>query len=444
MLKRKKNNNIKRITISLASPDSILKESYGEILNPETINYKTQKPEPYGLFCEKIFGPIKDYECSCGKYKKIKYKGIFCDRCGIEVTKKSVRRERIGHIKLAVPIVHIWAYRCLPNKISYLIGKSSKEIESIIYYVKYIILKIDKFNIKINNKYLKKYDIISEETYFKIKKTIKKKKILIKTGGEAIYYILKNINLNKILLKLKKKLYKVKYKPKKDEILKRLQIIELFIKGKKISKPEYMVITVLPVIPPDLRPLVQLEGGKYASSDLNDFYRKIIIRNNRLKKLIRRKSPEVILINEKRMLQESVDSLLDNSRKIYSVKSDNNRILKSLSDTLKGKLGRFRLNLLGKRVDYSARSVIVVEPNLKLYECGLPREIALELYKPFLINKLLNLGIVSTIQSAKRIIKYKKTLIWDILNNIVKGHPILLNRAPTLHRYSIQAFQPIL
>ncbi|WGH25358.1 MAG: DNA-directed RNA polymerase subunit beta', partial [Candidatus Shikimatogenerans bostrichidophilus] len=436
-----------KILISLASPNNILKESYGEILNSETINYKTQKPEPNGLFCEKIFGPIKDYECSCGKYKNIKYKGIFCDRCGIEITKKSVRRERFGHIKLAVPIVHIWAFRCLPNKISYLIGKNSREIESIIYYEKYIVLKIwDKKNIKINNKYLKLYDLISEEIYLKIKNKIFKYKnnFIIKTGGEAIYYLLKNINLKKTYNNLKKEIFKEKYKPKKSELLKRIQIVELFLKGEHINKPEYMVITVLPVIPPDLRPLVKLEGGKYASSDLNEFYRKIIIRNNRLKKLVKVKAPEVILVNEKRMLQESVDSLLDNSRRINSVKTDNNRILKSLSDTLKGKLGRFRHNLLGKRVDYSARSVIVVEPNLKLYQCGLPREIALELYKPFLINKLLNLGIVITIKSAKKLIKEKKKFIWEILNEIIKGHPILLNRAPTLHRFSIQAFQPIL
>ncbi|WGH25171.1 MAG: DNA-directed RNA polymerase subunit beta' [Candidatus Shikimatogenerans bostrichidophilus] len=447
MLKKKKKKNYKRILISLASPNSILKQSYGEILNSETINYKTQKPEPNGLFCEKIFGPIKDYECSCGKYKNLKYKGIFCDRCGIEITKKSVRRERFGHIKLTVPIVHIWAFRCLPNKISYLIGKNSREIESIIYYEKYIVLKIwKKINIKINNKYLKLYDLINEDIYLKIKNKIfkYKKNFIIKTGGEAIYYLLKNINLKKTYENLKQEIYKEKYKPKKSELLKRIQVVELFLKGEQVNKPEYMVITVLPVIPPDLRPLVRLEGGKYASSDLNEFYRKIIIRNNRLKKLIKIKAPEVILINEKRMLQESVDSLLDNSRRINSVKTDNNRVLKSLSDTLKGKLGRFRQNLLGKRVDYSARSVIVVEPNLKLYECGLPREIALELYKPFLINKLLNLGIVITIKSAKKLIKKKKKFIWEILNEIIKGHPILLNRAPTLHRFSIQAFQPIL
>ncbi|MDH3004331.1 MAG: DNA-directed RNA polymerase subunit beta' [Candidatus Shikimatogenerans sp. JK-2022] len=451
MLKTIKNNNVDEIRISLASPDSILKESKGEVLYPETINYKTQKPEKYGLFCEKIFGPINDYECTCGKYKNIKYKGIICDICGIEVTTKFVRRDRIGHIKLEVPVVHIWGFRCLPNKISYLIGKNSKEIESIIYYEKYIILKLGKLNsLKVNNKYYKKYDLINEEIYTKIKSLIfkynkkKKEKIIIKTGGEAIYYILKKLNLKQTYSNLKKELNKEKHNIRKKELFKRLQVLELFIKGKNISKPKYMVLTILPVIPPDLRPLIKLEAGKYASSDLNDLYRKIIIRNNRLKKLMRVEAPEVILINEKRMLQESVDSLLDNSRKTYSVKTENNRVLKSLSDSLKGKLGRFRHNLLGKRVDYSARSVIVVEPNLKLYECGLPREIALVLYKPFLINKLLNLGLVNTIKSAKKIINKKKKFIWDILNNIIQGHPILLNRAPTLHRFSIQAFQPIL
>ncbi|WGH24989.1 MAG: DNA-directed RNA polymerase subunit beta' [Candidatus Shikimatogenerans bostrichidophilus] len=441
-------NNIDKITISLSSPQMILKDSYGEVLTAETINYKSQKPELYGLFCEKIFGPIKDYECSCGKYINIKYKGITCDKCGIEVTKKIVRRERMGHIKLAVPVVHIWGFRCLPNKISSLIGLSSKEIESIIYYEKYIILSLGKYKyIKINNKIFKKYDLVDEVIYFKIKKNLlnKKIKILIKTGGVAIYFLLKNINLKKKFLYLKRKLTKVKYNPKRKEILKSLHIIELFLKGLGKSKPEYLVLTILPVIPPDLRPLIQLDGGRYASSDLNDLYRKIIIRNNRLKRLLKVVAPEVILINEKRMLQEAIDSLLDNSRKIFAIRSEsNNRVLKSLSDSLKGKLGRFRHNLLGKRVDYSARSVIVVEPNLKLYQCGLPSKIALELYKPFLINKLLNLGLASTIKSAKTIIKKRKRFLWIILKNLIKGHPILLNRAPTLHRFSIMAFEPIL
>ncbi|WGH27626.1 MAG: DNA-directed RNA polymerase subunit beta' [Candidatus Shikimatogenerans bostrichidophilus] len=442
---------INKITITLSSPKSILKESFGEVLNSETINYRTKKPEKDGLFCEKIFGPIKDYECTCGKYKNIRYKGIFCDKCGIEITKKSVRRKRIGHIKLCVPIVHIWAFRCLPNKISYLIGKSSNNIENIIYYDKYIILQIGKIkNKKINNKKFKKYDLINEEEYLKIKKYNNKKKyknkdkFIAKTGGEAIYKILKNININKLYIKLKKKYYKEKSIQKKNEILKRLYVIELFKKGQKKNKLIYMLIKILPVIPPDLRPLVLLEGGKYASSDLNDFYRKIIIRNNRLKKLINIKAPNVILKNEKRMLQESIDSLLDNSRKILSVKSDSNRILKSLSDILKGKQGRFRQNLLGKRVDYSARSVIVVEPKLKLHECGLPKEIALELYKPFIINKLINRGIIKTIKESKIIIKKKKKIVFNILKNLIKGHPILLNRAPTLHRLSIQSFYPIL
>ncbi|WGH25594.1 MAG: DNA-directed RNA polymerase subunit beta' [Candidatus Shikimatogenerans bostrichidophilus] len=436
-----KNNIIDNVTITLASPDSILKESYGEVLNPETINYRTQKPEINGLFCEKIFGPINDFECSCGKYKNIKYKGIFCDRCGIEITNKIVRRKRIGHIKLAVPIVHIWAFKCLPNKISYLIGKSSKEIDDVIYYFKYIILNLGELNnIKIKNRIYKKYDIINEEKYKKIKKIIYKYKIVIKTGGEAIRYILKHIDYYKTYLKLKKQANK--NNKKKSEILKRIKVVELFLKSEGKNRPEDLVIKILPVIPPDLRPLIVLENGKYASSDLNDFYRKIIIRNNRLKKLIKIQAPEVILKNEKRMLQESVDSLFDNSRKKNSIKSENNRELKSLSDILKGKLGRFRLNLLGKRVDFSARSVIVVDPNLKLHECGLPREIALELYKPHIINKLLTRGKVKTIKEAKLLIKKKKKKIWYLLKNIVKGYPILLNRAPTLHKFSIQAFYP--
>ncbi|WGH26616.1 MAG: DNA-directed RNA polymerase subunit beta' [Candidatus Shikimatogenerans bostrichidophilus] len=446
-----KNKEINKITITLSSPEYILNESFGEILNSETINYRTKKPVKDGLFCEKIFGPIKDYECTCGKYKNIRYKGIFCDKCGIEITKKSVRRKRIGHIKLCVPIVHIWAFRCLPNKISCLINKSSKKVENIIYYDKYIILQIGEIeNKKINGKKFKKYDLINEEEYLKIKKFNNKKKyknkkkFIAKTGGEAIYEILKNININKLYLNLKKKYYKEKSIQKKKVILKKLYIIELFKKGQKKNKLIYMLIKILPVIPPDLRPLVLLDGGKYASSDLNDFYRKIIIRNNRLKKLINIKAPNVILKNEKRMLQESVDSLLDNSRKILSVKSDSNRILKSLSDILKGKQGRFRQNLLGKRVDYSARSVIVVDPKLKLHECGLPKEIALELYKPFIINKLINRGIVKTIKDSKIIIKKKKKIVLNILKNLIKGHPILLNRAPTLHRLSIQAFYPIL
>ncbi|MDH3004962.1 MAG: DNA-directed RNA polymerase subunit beta' [Candidatus Shikimatogenerans sp. JK-2022] len=436
----------KKINISFASPESILKQSYGEVLNSETINYRTKKPELYGLFCEKIFGPIKNYECSCGKYKKIKYKGIFCDRCGIEITKKIVRRKRFGHIKLAVPIVHIWGFKCLPNKIAYLIGKTSKEIEEIIYYIKYIILDLGSLKyIFLNNKKYKKFDLINEEEYFKLKNlTIKNKKIKIKTGGEAIYYILKNINLKKIFLNLTKKINNKKYNFRKKTILKRIKIIKLFLKGKEKSKPEYLIITILPIIPPDLRPLVQLENGKYASSDLNDFYRKIIIRNNRLKKLIEIEAPDIILKNEKRMLQESVDYLLDNSRRFLSLKSNKNRILKSLTDILKGKLGRFRYNLLGKRVDYSARSVIVVDPNLKIYQCGLPIEMALELFKPFLIQKLIKIGLIKTEKSAKKIIKKKKKKILEILKKILENHPILLNRAPTLHRYSIQAFYPVL
>ncbi|MDH3004397.1 MAG: DNA-directed RNA polymerase subunit beta' [Candidatus Shikimatogenerans sp. JK-2022] len=451
MLKKIINNYIKEIKINFSSPKSILNESYGEVLNSETINYKTQKPEKGGLFCETIFGPIKNFECSCGKYKNIKFKGVICDRCGVEIIDKSVRRYRLGHIKLSVPIVHIWSFKCLPNKISYLIGKSSKNVESIIYYNKYVILNLGKFNkIKINNKYYYKYDLINEEIYFKIKDYIykinkkNKKKIIIKTGGIAIYYILKKIDLKKTFNFLKKKIIKEKNNKKKKKIFKRLSIFQMFLKSKNNNKPEYMVLKNLPIIPPDLRPLIQLDVGKYASSDLNELYKKVIIRNNRLKKLLKVKAPEIILINEKRMLQESIDNLFDNSKNNLFIKKDNKKKLKSLSDSLKGKFGRFRHNLLGKRVDYSARSVIVVEPNLKLYQCGLPRGIAIELFKPFLISKLLNLNIVNTIKGAELIIKKKKRIIWEILNEIVKNHPILLNRAPTLHRFSIQAFQPIL
>ncbi|WOX79390.1 DNA-directed RNA polymerase subunit beta' [Candidatus Shikimatogenerans bostrichidophilus] len=449
--KNKKTNNINKIYIKLASPKYIFNKSYGEVLTPETINYKTKKPELNGLFCEKIFGPIKDYECSCGKYKNKIYKGIICDKCGIEITKKNVRRKRMGHIKLCVPIVHIWYFRCLPNKLSYLLNKSSKDIESIIYYDKYIVINIKNLKFKKNNgRYLKKLDLINEEEYFKIKQYIyknkskKKYKFIAKTGGEAIKSLLKKININKTFSIFKNKFYNEKNKIKKNKLLKILKIIELFHKGKNKNLPKYMIIKNLPIIPPDLRPIITLEEGKYASSDLNEFYRKIIIRNNRLKKLISINAPNIILKNEKRILQESIDSLLDNSRKLYAVKSESNRSLKSLSDILKGKQGRFRQNLLGKRVDYSARSVIVVDPKLKLYECGLPKNIALELYKPFLINKLINKGIINSISLAKKYIKNKNPLICKILKKVIKGHPILLNRAPTLHRLSIQAFQPIL
>ncbi|WOX79125.1 DNA-directed RNA polymerase subunit beta' [Candidatus Shikimatogenerans bostrichidophilus] len=442
-------NNINKIYIKLASPKYILKQSYGEVLSPETINYKTKKPEINGLFCEKIFGPIKNYECSCGKYKNKLYNGIICDICGIKITKKNVRRKRMGHIKLCVPIVHIWYFRCLPNKISYLLNKSSKDIESIIYYEKYIVIKIKNLKFKKQNgHYLNKLDLINEEEYLNIKKYIYKNKnkknikFIATTGGEAIYKLLKNINITKLFTNFKNNFEKEKNNIKKIKLLKKLKIIELFHKGKNKNKPHYMIIKILPVIPPDLRPIITLDEGKYASSDLNEFYRKIIIRNNRLKKLISINAPNVILKNEKRILQESIDSLLDNSRKLFAVKSDSNRILKSLSDILKGKQGRFRQNLLGKRVDYSARSVIIVDPKLKLYECGLPKIIALELYKPFLINKLINKGF--SINFANQIIKNKNSFIWQYLKQIIKGHPILLNRAPTLHRLSIQAFQPIL
>ncbi|WP_212113354.1 DNA-directed RNA polymerase subunit beta' [Candidatus Shikimatogenerans silvanidophilus] len=441
---------INKITIKISSPESILRKSYGEVLKPETINYRTHKPEKDGLFCERIFGPIKDYECSCGKYKRIRYKGIVCDRCGVEIIDKRVRRKRIGHINLVVPIVHIWFFRSYPNKIAYLLGITSKKLDSIIYYEKYVVIK------KGIVKNVKEMDFLSEEEYLSILDNLPKDNFLLKDehpdkfiakmGGECLKYLLKKINLEYLSKKLINNIKKEEHsKQKKIEYLKRLQIIESFIEGKKNgSDLTWMIMNIIAVIPPELRPLVPLDGGRYASSDLNDLYRRVIIRNNRLKKLIEIKAPEVILRNEKRMLQESVDYLFDNSKKSSSIKSDSNRTLKSISDSLKGKQGRFRQNLLGKRVDYSARSVIVVGPHLKLHECGLPKDIAAELYKPFIIRKLIERGIVKTVKSAKKIIFKKNPIIWDILKNILKGHPVLLNRAPTLHRLGIQAFQPIL
>ncbi len=445
----KTNSDFTKISISLSSPEEILERSHGEVLKPETINYRTYKPERDGLFCERIFGPVKDYECHCGKYKRIRYKGIVCDRCGVEVTEKKVRRERMGHIELVVPVAHIWYFRSLPNKIGYLLGLPTKKLDQIIYYEKYIVIQP---GIKAADGGIKQLDFLSEEEYIDIMDSLPKEnkmldnsdpnKFIAKMGAEAIFDLLLRIELDQLADTLRDKASKESSQQRKSEALKRLQVVSAFQSSKVLNKPEWMIIKVVPVIPPDLRPLVPLDGGRFATSDLNDLYRRVIIRNNRLKRLMEIRAPEVILRNEKRMLQEAVDSLFDNSRKASAVKSESNRALKSLSDSLKGKQGRFRQNLLGKRVDYSARSVIVVGPELKLHECGLPKDMAAELYKPFIIRKLNERGIVKTVKSAKKIVDRRDPVIWDILENILKGHPVLLNRAPTLHRLGIQAFQP--
>ena len=444
----KTKSNFSKISIGLASPEEILENSSGEVLKPETINYRTYKPERDGLFCERIFGPIKDYECHCGKYKRIRYKGIVCDRCGVEVTEKKVRRERMGHIQLVVPVAHIWYFRSLPNKIGYLLGLPTKKLDSIIYYERYVVIQP---GVKAEDG-IAEYDLLSEEEYLDILDTLPKdnqyledndpNKFVAKMGAEAIYDLLARLDLDALSYELRHRAGNDASQQRKNEALKRLQVVESFRASRGRNKPEWMIVRIVPVIPPELRPLVPLDGGRFATSDLNDLYRRVIIRNNRLKRLIEIKAPEVILRNEKRMLQESVDSLFDNSRKSSAVKTDANRPLKSLSDSLKGKQGRFRQNLLGKRVDYSARSVIVVGPELKMGECGIPKLMAAELYKPFIIRKLIERGIVKTVKSAKKIVDRKEAVIWDILEHVMKGHPVLLNRAPTLHRLGIQAFQP--
>ena len=441
-------SNFTKISIGLASPEEILENSSGEVLKPETINYRTYKPERDGLFCERIFGPVKDYECHCGKYKRIRYKGIVCDRCGVEVTEKKVRRERMGHIQLVVPVAHIWYFRSLPNKIGYLLGLPTKKLDSIIYYERYVVIQP---GVKAEDG-VNKYDMLSEEEYLDILDSLPKdnqlledtdpNKFIAKMGAEAIYDLLASLDLDALSYELRDRANSDSSQQRKTEALKRLQVVESFRASRGRNKPEWMIIRIVPVIPPELRPLVPLDGGRFATSDLNDLYRRVIIRNNRLKRLIEIKAPEVILRNEKRMLQEAVDSLFDNSRKSSAVKTDANRPLKSLSDSLKGKQGRFRQNLLGKRVDYSARSVIVVGPELKMGECGIPKLMAAELYKPFIIRKLIERGIVKTVKSAKKIVDRKEPVIWDILEYVMKGHPVLLNRAPTLHRLGIQAFQP--
>ena len=439
-------SNFSKISIGLASPEEILENSSGEVLKPETINYRTYKPERDGLFCERIFGPVKDYECHCGKYKRIRYKGIVCDRCGVEVTEKKVRRERMGHIQLVVPVAHIWYFRSLPNKIGYLLGLPSKKLDAVIYYERYIVIQPGP------QSDLATYDLLSEEEYLNIMDSLPREnqmledtdpnKFIAKMGAEAIYDLLSRLDLDELSYDLRHRASTDGSQQRKTEALKRLQVVESFRASKGRNRPEWMILKVIPVIPPELRPLVPLDGGRFATSDLNDLYRRVIIRNNRLKRLMEIKAPEVILRNEKRMLQEGVDSLLDNSRKSSAVKTEANRPLKSLSDSLKGKQGRFRQNLLGKRVDYSARSVIVVGPELKMHECGLPKNMAAELYKPFIIRKLIERGIVKTVKSAKKIVDRKEPVGWDILEHVMKGHPVLLNRAPTLHRLGIQAFQP--
>ncbi len=452
-------NNFTKITIGLASPEEILENSFGEVTKPETINYRTYKPEREGLFCERIFGPSRDYECACGKYKRIRYKGIVCDRCGVEVTEKKVRRERSGHIELVVPVAHIWYFRSLPNKIGYLLGMPTKKLDSVIYYEKYVVIKPGILEGKKNEDGTEDMngshalDLITEEEYINIVDNHldpnndylddnDPNKFIAKMGAEAVYDLLANLDLDALSYELRDRANNDAAQQRKTEALKRLQVVEAFRSSKEINRPEWMIMKIIPVIPPELRPLVPLDGGRFATSDLNDLYRRVIIRNNRLKRLMEIKAPEVILRNEKRMLQEAVDSLFDNSRKASAVKSESNRPLKSLSDSLKGKQGRFRQNLLGKRVDYSARSVIVVGPELKMGECGLPKLMAAELYKPFIIRKLIERGIVKTVKSAKKIVDRREPVIWDILENVMKGHPVLLNRAPTLHRLGIQAFQP--
>jgi len=455
-MRRKKDNTaikFNKISIGLGSPESILSTSRGEVLKPETINYRTHKPERDGLFCERIFGPVRDYECACGKYKRIRYKGIVCDRCGVEVTEKKVRRDRIGHINLVVPVAHIWYFRSLPNKIGYLLGLPSKKLDMIIYYERYVVIQPGNAK-NIEGDPLNKMDFLTEEEYLNVLDSLPQEnmylddsdpeKFIAKMGAECLIELLSRIDLDNLSYELRHKANNETSKQRKTEALKRLQVVESFREGNlnRENLPEWMIMKAIPVIPPELRPLVPLDGGRFATSDLNDLYRRVIIRNNRLKRLIEIKAPEVILRNEKRMLQESVDSLFDNTRKSSAVKTESNRPLKSLSDSLKGKQGRFRQNLLGKRVDYSARSVIVVGPDLKLFECGLPKNMAAELYKPFIIRKLMERGIVKTVKSARKIIDRRDPVVWDILENVLRGHPVLLNRAPTLHRLGIQAFQP--
>ena len=439
-----------KITISLSSPERILENSYGEVTHPETINYRTLKPEMGGLFCERIFGAVKDWECHCGKYKRIRYRGIVCDRCGVEVTEKKVRRERVGHIALVIPVVHIWYFRSLPNKIGYLLNLSSKKLDQVIYYERYVVIQP---GIKAEEG-ISKMDFLTEEEYLTILDSLPKEnqylededpnKFVAYMGAKALERLLKAVQLDKLSGELRIQASTDASQQRRLEASKRLRIVEAFREAQHTveNRPEWMIISMVPVMPPDIRPLVPLDGGRYATADMNEMYRKVIIRNNRLRRLVDIKAPEVILRNEKRMLQEAVDSLFDNSRKASAVRSEGNRALKSISDILKGKQGRFRQNLLGKRVDYSGRSVIVGDPELSMNECGLPKDMAIELFKPFIIRKLIERGIVKTVKSAKKIVERKEAVVWDILENVLMGHPVLLNRAPTLHRLGVQAFQP--
>jgi DNA-directed RNA polymerase subunit beta' len=445
---KKIKKGISKISINLASTDSIIRNSHGEVLKPETINYRTFKPDKDGLFCEKIFGPVKDWECHCGKYKGIRYNGIVCDRCGVEVNQKSLRRERMGHISLSVPVVHIWYFRSTPSKISYVLGMTNKDLEKIIYYETYVVInpgmtQHQRGDLLTEDEYLNTLNNLPEEE--EDLDELDENKFICKTGADAVKELLRRVNVEEDLPNLRIQLYDETSVQKRQDIIKRLKVLKSFKKreDRKLNKPEWMVLDVIPVIPPELRPLVPLEGGRFATSDLNDLYRRVIIRNNRLKRLIDIKAPEVILRNEKRMLQEAVDALLDNSRRATAVKSEN-RPLKSLSDILKGKQGRFRQNLLGKRVDYSGRAVIVVGPELKLHECGVPKDMALELFKPFVIRRLIDRDLVKTVKSAKKLIERRTPEVWEVLENVIDSHPVLLNRAPTLHRLSIQAFQPVL
>src|SRR5690625_2274587 len=455
MSTKNKSSKFSKIRIGLTSPETILKESHGEVLKPETINYRTHKPERDGLFCERIFGPVKDYECACGKYKRIRYKGIVCDRCGVEVTEKKVRRERIGHINLVVPVAHIWFFRSLPNKIGYVLGLPSKKLDMIIYYERYVVIQpgIAK---GLEGEELNRLDFLTEEEYLDIMETLPIEnqyldesdpdKFIAKMGAEALEDLLKTINLDELSYELRHKAHNETSKQRRTEALKRLQVVEALRESNKdyVNRPEWMIMRVVPIIPPELRPLVPLDGGRFATSDLNDLYRRVINRNNRLKRLIELRAPDIIVRNEKRMLQESVDALFDNGRRGRVITGANKRPLKSLSDMLKGKQGRFRQNLLGKRVDYSGRSVIVVGPELKLHQCGLPKKMALELFKPFIYSKLELYGMASTIKAAKRMVEKERPEVWDILEEVIREHPVLLNRAPTLHRLGIQAFEPVL
>ena len=427
-------NNFDSIQISLASPDTIRGWSHGEVTKPETINYRTQKPERDGLFCEKIFGPTRDYECYCGKYKKIRYKGVICDKCGVEVTKSKVRRERMGHIELASPVSHIWYFRGVPSRISAILNMSPKQVEQVIYYAAFVVLDPGTTEFF-------KQQVINDEERMEAVAKYGENSFKVGMGAEALKMLLREIDLDKESEELKE-IIATSQGMKQSKAAKRLEIVEAFrISG---NRPEWMILDVLPVIPPELRPMVQLDGGRFATSDLNDLYRRVINRNNRLKKMIESGAPDIVVRNEKRMLQEAVDALIDNGRHGKAVTGPGNRNLKSLSDMLRGKQGRFRQNLLGKRVDYSGRSVIVVGPELKLYQCGLPKEMALELFKPFVFKKLVDMGISQNIKSAKRAVERVKPQVWDILEDVIKDHPVMLNRAPTLHRLGIQAFEPVL